>query len=61
VGRYCRVTAGPLKGLEGTLIRHGRHCRFLVSVTILGQSAAVELDAGLLEAIPSPTRARSPA
>jgi transcription antitermination factor NusG len=50
-GRRCRITGGTLKGLEGTVLRRGRHCRMYLSVTILGQSAVVEVDAALLEPI----------
>lgn len=50
-GRRCRVTGGTLKGLEGVVLRRGRHCRMYLSVTILGQSAVVEVDGALLEPI----------
>jgi transcription antitermination factor NusG len=50
-GRRCRITGGSLKGLEGVVLRRGRHCRMYLSVTILGQSAVVEVDAALLETI----------
>jgi transcription antitermination factor NusG len=50
-GRHCRITGGSLRGLEGVVLRRGRHCRMYLSVTILGQSAVVEVDAALLEPI----------
>jgi transcription antitermination factor NusG len=50
-GRRCRIIGGTLKGLEGVVLRRGRHCRMFLSVTILGQSAVVELDGALLEPI----------
>lgn len=50
-GRRCRITGGTLKGLEGVVLRRGRHCRMYLSVTMLGQSAVVEVDAALLEPI----------
>ena len=49
-GQQCRLTGGPLKGLEGVVIRHGSNCRMYLSVAMLGQSAVVEVDAALLEA-----------
>ncbi len=50
IGQPCRVTAGPLKGLEGVVVCQGRRCRMHLAVTMLGQSAVVEVDAALLEA-----------
>lgn len=50
-GRRCRITGGTLKGLEGVVLRRGRHCRMYLSVTMLGQSAVVEVDGALLEPI----------
>jgi transcriptional antiterminator RfaH len=50
-GQRCRVTDGPLRDLEGVVIRHGRQWRMYLSVTMLGQSAIVEVDAARLEAI----------
>jgi hypothetical protein len=50
-GRRCRITGRSLRGLEGVVLRRGRHCRMYLSVTILGQSAVVEVDAALLEPI----------
>lgn len=50
-GRRCRITGGILKGLEGVVLRRGRHCRMYLSVTMLGQSAAVEVDGALVEAV----------
>ncbi len=50
-GTRCRVRSGPLQGLEGVVVRQGRQCRLHLSVTILGQSAVVEIDAALLDPI----------
>lgn len=49
VGQRCRVSSGPLRGVEGVVIREGQRCRMYLSVTMLGQSAVVEIDAALLE------------
>ena len=48
-GRRCRIADGTLAGLEGVIQRRGRHCRMFLAVTILGQSAVVEVDGALLE------------
>ena len=49
VGRRCRVTAGPFRGMEGTVIRCGGSTRIVLQVGILGRGASMEIDAGLLE------------
>lgn len=51
LGQRCRVTSGPLVDLEGVVIRQGNRCQIFLSVSILGQSAVVELDAALVEPI----------
>ena len=43
-GDRVRVVAGPLTGLEGILIRMRSQCRIVVSVHLLKQSVAVEVD-----------------
>lgn len=50
-GRRCRVTGGPLAGLEGTVLRRRDVCRVYVGVQVLGQSAELEIDPALLEVI----------
>ncbi len=50
-GRRCRVTHGPLRGLEGTVLRRRGICRIYVGVETLGQSAELEIDPALLEVI----------
>ncbi len=49
LGTRCRIKAGPLHDLEGVVVQQGRQYRMHLSVTILGQSAVVEVDAALLE------------
>ena len=50
-GRRCRVRSGALADLEGCIERRAGRTRFVVNVDILGQAAAVEIDADLLEPI----------
>ena len=50
-GTVCRVTAGPLAGLEGVVERRKGRTRLVIMVDMLGQGAAVEMDADLLEAV----------
>ena len=48
-GRRCRITRGPLQDLEGVVQRWQGRTRLYVAVTLIGQSAMVEIDAALLE------------
>jgi transcriptional antiterminator RfaH len=50
-GSRCRVVAGSLMGLEGIVISRKNGLRLLLEVHILGQAAAVEIDADMLEPI----------
>ena len=50
-GRRCRVVGGSLVGLEGVVLRRRGVCRVYIALAMLGQSAQVEIDAALLEAI----------
>lgn len=49
VGCRCRVRSGPLQGTEGTIVQRSKPTRLVLEVSILGQGAAVEIDADLLE------------
>jgi len=50
-GIRCRVIAGPLMGLEGIVLRKKSVTRLVLQVDMLGQAAAAEIDADLLEPI----------
>ena len=49
VGQRCRITAGPFMGLEGVVIQRNGIARLVLQVSMLGQGAALEVDADLLE------------
>ncbi len=52
VGRRCRVTRGPLLGLEGVITERCRNIhRLVLHVDVLGRGAALEIDVDLLEPI----------
>jgi transcription antitermination factor NusG len=58
-GDRVRVEAGPLKGIEGVLVRQKNKCRLVVSVELLGSAAAVEIDISCvtrIDALPAATR-----
>ncbi len=50
-GRRCRIVRGSLAGLEGVVLRRRGSCRIYVGVETLGQSAELEIDPAMLEAI----------
>lgn len=56
-GDWVRVKSGPLIDMEGILVRKKNFFRLVVSVEILGKSAAAEVDASMVERI-SPPQAR---
>jgi transcription antitermination factor NusG len=49
IGQKVRIHAGPLQGLEGTLVRNAKGVRVVISVDLIQQSVAVELDADTVE------------
>ncbi|MBI4579978.1 MAG: UpxY family transcription antiterminator [Planctomycetes bacterium] len=55
VGDWGRIIAGPLRGLEGVVARHAGRWRLSMNVTILGQSANVEVDRDQVERIDPPS------
>lgn len=50
-GERVRIKRGPLDGVEGVLVRKKNVCRLILSVDMLAQSVAVEVDAIDVEAI----------
>jgi transcription antitermination factor NusG len=51
VGQRCRVTKGPLEGIEGTIVRTDDVTRLVLQVSMLGQGASLEITADLLEPV----------
>jgi hypothetical protein len=49
VGSRCRVSAGPLRGVEGTIVRRDGIDRLVLQVRMLGRGALVEIGPELLE------------
>lgn len=50
VGKRCRVTSGPFKGMEGVVVERKKNASIVVlEVTLLGQGAKLTLDASILE------------
>jgi transcription termination/antitermination protein NusG len=45
-GMLVEVISGPLKGIQGRLVRESRHCsRLVLSITLIQRAIAVEIDA----------------
>ncbi len=51
VGQRCRIIGGVFKGLEGVVVEHTRRARLVLSVSMLGQGAVMEIEADLLEPV----------
>jgi hypothetical protein len=51
VGKRCRITRGPLQGIEGIVIRNEDSIRIVLQVSMLGQGASLEIEADLLEPV----------
>lgn len=44
VGKRARIIRGPLRGLEGILLRRRGRCRFVISLELIMRSVAVEVE-----------------
>lgn len=53
-GQWCRVTAGPLMGLEGIVVEVKKVTRLVLQIEILGQATCVEIDVNMIERIETP-------
>ena len=49
VGDRVRIDSGPLRGLDGIVVKLKENHRLVVSVTLLRRSVAVEIDSALVE------------
>jgi transcription antitermination factor NusG len=52
LGDRVRIKAGPLKGLEGTLVKQQSSSRIIVAVDFIQRSVSVELEPNDLEGVP---------
>lgn len=51
VGTKVRIRSGPMEGLEGALVQKKNSLRFVLTVAMINQNAAVEVQADELEAV----------
>jgi transcription antitermination factor NusG len=49
IGEKVRIRSGPMQGLEGVLIRKNKKLRFVLSLELINQHAAVDVAADELE------------
>jgi transcription antitermination factor NusG len=49
VGEPVRIKNGALKGLKGVLVRRNSNLRFVLTIEMINQNAAIEVDANDLE------------
>lgn len=54
-GDFVRIVEGPFEGMEGVLVRKKGLARLIISVELLGQAAAIEMDESLVQCI-APSR-----
>lgn len=50
-GQRVYVRSGPLKGVEGFIVRKDKHCRLVISLDLLTQSTSVVIDEACVEPI----------
>ncbi len=50
-GQLVCITRGPLRGVEGTIIRKANRCLLVVSVTLLGRSVAAQISAEAVQGL----------
>jgi transcription antitermination factor NusG len=48
-GMRVEVRTGPFKGMQGTITGRGKTGRLILSIAMLGQGAALEIDTSLLD------------
>jgi transcription antitermination factor NusG len=49
IGTWVRVKEGPMKGLEGEIVKDKRGYRFVINVRMIKKAVAVDIDAEMLE------------
>lgn len=55
-GRWCRVIAGALLGLEGIVVQTRGDTRLVLQIDMLGQAASVEIGMDMIEPVETPSR-----
>lgn len=50
-GERVYIRSGPFKGIEGFIIRKDKHCRLVISLSLLMQSVSIQIDQASVEPI----------
>jgi transcriptional antiterminator RfaH len=50
-GQRCRVTSGPLAGMEGIVVQVKGRLRLVLQIDMLGQAASVEVETDFIETV----------
>jgi len=51
IGQKVRINKGALQNLEGTLVRNANGLRIVITIDLIQQSVAVELDADAVQSL----------
>jgi len=51
IGTKVRIKAGVMQGVEGTLVRKGENMRFVITLKLINQHAAIQVNAEDLELV----------
>ena len=51
VGKKVRIKSGPMQGIQGTLVQKRNSMRFVVSIEMINQNAAMEVAADEIETV----------
>lgn len=50
-GMLVEVVSGPFQGVQGRVLRQDKHCRIVISISLIQQAVAVEIDASCIAPI----------
>jgi transcription antitermination factor NusG len=53
VGQKVRIKSGAMQGVQGTLVRKSNSLRFVLTIELINQHAAIQVDAKDLEQMPA--------
>jgi transcription antitermination factor NusG len=51
IGKKVRIKSGPMEGIEGTLVRKDGNSKFVLTLALINQHAAIQVDASDLEPV----------
>lgn len=60
IGDLVRIQEGAFEGVQGIIVRHANGCRLVVSISLIQQSVAIEIDPKDVEYLGHPLAASQP-